>query len=539
MATGSKVDTSFRRVNLQELVMFGEDRHEWIRLFVEDRTINSSHGFNFQSGFSIGNMESRFVPEPKDNKIALYVEGNEFKIKHPDGEIINLSDPMKPSGDMYSIQLKTSDYQIGGDSNFLYDPDNQTLRVYNVAPVDSSSGIKFKLYDTETDIKDIVSIFKNPNETLASSFIFKLGDDQTNMSFDANRSNIENIGILSYYPVGRDSYIETSASPVSFCTAGNGLSPPFNTTGSIVFQSKKGGDVIFSTATENDSFKETLFIKDNSITFQLRDPDTNLSPSINEFFSIHQFDETKNSSYLRIRRTNAESKWWDICHTNENNLEFKNSNGWKAIIRSDTTQNALNYTGRQIVQPSPNNPDILVEHTGRIVSCTGLYNNEDEDMYTGNNSSQTVATYDLALPVVKLSVLEKDPGVLGSIALVEDSSGTERTFFWGAFGTSINKNVNRIVVSTSGVGALWVSNYGGSNSNGVLSPQISIGDLICSSGMEGYGMKQDDDIIHSYTIAKATMNTDFLPSPDYLRETFVYNNITYTAVLVGCVFLTG
>jgi hypothetical protein len=35
------------------------------------------------------------------------------------------------------------------------------------------------------------------------------------------------------------------------------------------------------------------------------------------------------------------------------------------------------------------------------------------------------------------------------------------------------------------------------------------GDLICSSSIPGYGMKQDDDIIRAYTVAKITCHVDF------------------------------
>ena len=540
MATTSKIDTSFRLVNLRELFIYGETRYEWVKFFVEDRTVNCSHGFNFQTGFSIGNVYSQNTPDPKDNKIALYVEDNQFKIKHPDGEVINLSDPMRPSGDIYSVQLKLSDYQIGGDSNFLYDPTEKTLRVFNVAPVDINSGMKFKLYNTETDVRDIISIFKDTQSQLASSFVFKLGDTQTNMTFDANRSNIENMGVMSFYPIGRDSYSETSAAPMFYCSTGTGLNPPFDEPGSIVFQSKKGGHIVFATATENESFKESIFVKDDSVTFQMRDPDQAVSPGINEFFSINQYNDTTHSdNYLRLRRTNGNNDWWDIVHTPENNLEFRNSNGWKAIIRSDTTQNALNYVGRQLVQPSTQYPDFTQTDTGRIVSCTGTYNNEDEDMYTGDNSAQTVPTYDVALPVVKLSTAKNDPTILGVVTRIEDISGTNRTFFWGAFGTSIAKNVNRLVVSTSGVGAVWVCNYDGTSANGGFVSALNIGDYISCSGMNGYGMKQSDDVLHSYTVAKSTMYTDFNGSPDYVSETFTYGGILYKAVLVGCVFLTG
>jgi hypothetical protein len=35
---------------------------------------------------------------------------------------------------------------------------------------------------------------------------------------------------------------------------------------------------------------------------------------------------------------------------------------------------------------------------------------------------------------------------------------------------------------------------------------IEIGDYICSSNTAGIGMKQDDDLLHSYTVAKAAEN---------------------------------
>jgi hypothetical protein len=53
-----------------------------------------------------------------------------------------------------------------------------------------------------------------------------------------------------------------------------------------------------------------------------------------------------------------------------------------------------------------------------------------------------------------------------------------------------------------GEGAMWVI-----NSNG----NIESGDYITTSSVKGYGMKQDDDILHNYTVAKITMNCDFNP----------------------------
>lgn len=51
-----------------------------------------------------------------------------------------------------------------------------------------------------------------------------------------------------------------------------------------------------------------------------------------------------------------------------------------------------------------------------------------------------------------------------------------------------------------GDGFIWVCKEGGNIENG---------DFITSSNMEGYGMKQDDDLMHNYTIAKSLEDIDW------------------------------
>lgn len=536
----TKLNKSFNILRADEIFVYGKSNREWVQLHNRNNQLNFNGYVNFNTCCYVTSIEQDSIPQNQTGNVLLYSVDEELFLSHPSGKTTNLSSPdmlgTEPIGSLYSVQIKTSDTSIGGDENFLYDPIERTLKVYNIAPIDTNSGLRFRLYETEDDPRDVITVFKSTDGLTTSDFVFKLGGDNTTMSFDANQSNIDNIGVLSFYPTGRDGYNETTITPNVYCTSGNSIEKPFNTPGSIIFQSKKAGEIIFSTASETGTFKESIYVTDSSVTFQLRDPDNTLSTGINEFFSINQFDNsTHPDSYLRVRRTNANNECWDISHTQENNLEFKNSNGWKAIIRSNTTQNALNYVGRQLVQPSTGSNFTSTE-TGRIVTCTGQYNNEDEDLYTGENSAQSVPTYDVALPVVELCTVQNDPGILGVVTRIEDINSTDRTFFWGAFGTSIPKNVNRLVVSTSGVGALWVCNY---NTNGTPNTQLNIGDYISCSGMNGYGMIQEDDVLHSYTVAKSTMSTDFEPSPDFVTETFTHNGITYKAVLVGCVFLTG
>ena len=55
-------------------------------------------------------------------------------------------------------------------------------------------------------------------------------------------------------------------------------------------------------------------------------------------------------------------------------------------------------------------------------------------------------------------------------------------------------------VNSGGEGQVWVTNYNG---------EVSNGDYITSSAIAGYGMRQDDDILHSYTVAKCVEEIDW------------------------------
>ena len=71
----------------------------------------------------------------------------------------------------------------------------------------------------------------------------------------------------------------------------------------------------------------------------------------------------------------------------------------------------------------------------------------------------------------------------------------------------VSSRKERLIVNSIGEGGIWVC-----NSNG----NIENGDYITSSDYLGYGEKQDDDVLHNYTVAKATINCDFeLDSPYY------------------------
>jgi len=133
-----------------------------------------------------------------------------------------------------------------------------------------------------------------------------------------------------------------------------------------------------------------------------------------------------------------------------------------------------NYEGRIVIS------------TGKIATDTNETNKKWEIKYDKDG-----ITIEDALPQIELSRKKKDKRIFGVL-------GDKRRS---------NSRAERLIINSVGEGAIWVC-----NSNG----NIENGDYITSSDYLGYGEKQDDDLLHNYTVAKATMDCEFiLDSPFY------------------------
>ena len=126
-----------------------------------------------------------------------------------------------------------------------------------------------------------------------------------------------------------------------------------------------------------------------------------------------------------------------------------------------------NYEGRIVIS------------TGKIATDTNENNRDWEIKYDKDG-----ITIEDALPQIELSRKKKDKRVFGVL-------GDKRRG---------NSRKERLIVNSVGEGGIWVC-----NSNG----NIENGDYITSSDYLGYGEKQDDDLLHNYTVAKATMDCNF------------------------------
>ena len=69
------------------------------------------------------------------------------------------------------------------------------------------------------------------------------------------------------------------------------------------------------------------------------------------------------------------------------------------------------------------------------------------------------------------------------------------------------------------------------NANG----NIEAGDYITTSAIAGYGQRQDDDLLHSYTLGKATETVDW----DSVTDTLQFNGQTFKVYLIAVVYTSG
>lgn len=164
---------------------------------------------------------------------------------------------------------------------------------------------------------------------------------------------------------------------------------------------------------------------------------------------------------------------------------------------TDFIPGALNFTGQHRCSYADAAAADANAHTGFIVSSTGKYSDLDD---------QERIHIDDAIPIVRLSQKAYDKTVFGVVSACEDAlfpdADNRRCFQIGSlqFKTNKVKKSKKLIVNSVGEGGIWVCNQNGNIYNG---------DLIVSSDKPGYGMKQDDDIIKNYTVAKATCDAVF------------------------------
>lgn len=201
-------------------------------------------------------------------------------------------------------------------------------------------------------------------------------------------------------------------------------------------------------------------------------------------------------------------------------LVFQSGSG--TILRfGDTFQPELfNFTGKHRCTMRGSYDNTL---KGRIVSATGEYLSLD---------NKSIVLIDEAIPVITLSQKAYDTTCFGVVSDVEANT-TKRVFRLGSMEMEIDKAQEdiKVIVNSVGEGGIWVCNANGDFKNG---------DLVVSSGIDGFGMRQNDDVIRSCTVAKITCDCSFddLMVSGWTPSIYHYHyeEQTYLVAFVGCTY---
>ena len=219
-----------------------------------------------------------------------------------------------------------------------------------------------------------------------------------------------------------------------------------------------------------------------------------------EGITTRQDEPTSDTKYMRFyahyRGYTSDADYGDPSKHNKIVVGkiFGNGNGGVTYHSSFTGQHAT------IIDKS----DTLKE--GMIVGSTG-------QMWHGN-------TMDTALPKVQVSSKANDKTVFGVIHTLEGRHD-------GYVSSSPPKETEQhIEVNSIGEGRVLVTNAGGNVENG---------DYITSSLISGYGMKQEDDLLHSYTVAKCTESINW----ESITDTIEHNGQVYKVYLSACTYHCG
>ncbi|MGB3479442.1 MAG: hypothetical protein WBB67_09805 [bacterium] len=168
------------------------------------------------------------------------------------------------------------------------------------------------------------------------------------------------------------------------------------------------------------------------------------------------------------------------------------------------------FTGAHEVELSDDFPENI--KSGMIVSVTGKAKIRKTD--------EGKISFSTTLPTVQLSDAPDDSKVFG-VLISECPLGKDHWYF-----NEVDKDDRFGIANALGEGRVWVTSING---------DIDAGDYITTSAIAGYGQRQSDALLHSYTLGKAIEDIDW----SKVTETVEFNGKTYKAYPIAVVYTSG
>jgi hypothetical protein len=178
-----------------------------------------------------------------------------------------------------------------------------------------------------------------------------------------------------------------------------------------------------------------------------------------------------------------------------------------------------NYNGRIVISTGKIKTDLSrtipneeTEDDGNRPCNYEEIKNESPNIEWYSGIDKDGITIEEAIPIVQLCRVKKDKRVYGVLGSADRKTN----------------NINRLIVNSVGEGAICVCNTNGNIENG---------DYIQSSELLGYGEKQDDDLLHNYTVAKSVIDCTFELNSPYYQCYEIENGVR--VAFIACTYHCG
>ena len=464
----------------------------------------------------IPDLRSKFIigHDTRDTSFNIDTSGSSFVYRESD------SDPDKPRSAFALANINDDPLNSSDMYKNVYYSLAYIIRVSNPNISTDTAGDKIINGNLTTSGKLIAN-----GDLSANGNLFANGDLSANGNLFVNG----NVGIGTTSPNYR-LHIHNPNDATSFLQLTHSTSGTIGSSGAQFFlygadtflqNTNTSGDIRFRTAGYNDRM---TIDHAGKVGIGTTSPHANLQIGYYTIGSFEFYNVSGVDNYYRIRMKNMYSRYWDIAHRHDQGndvLLFQHSGHTKGYV--DINRNSvMNFTGqhRTFIQNVPASQ--ADDYAGLIVIAnhnTYIDMSKQITPVYGKNA----ITINECLPKVSLCEKEEDKRVFGVISGKEDlNQEGERRETNGNFISVFDATLGdkRTFINSVGEGAIWVTNKNGN---------LESGDYITSSSILGYGQKQDSIFIANYTVAKITMDCDFQPSLQFIKEIRTIN-INFTSI---------
>ena len=252
---------------------------------------------------------------------------------------------------------------------------------------------------------------------------------------------------------------------------------------------------------------ETIFRTTSDHTFRLSGLTSLQIPR-----SLASFSDTTDQDY--------QERWRVGGHLANGMMYYRENDNSLRIYEGGWLGETMTFTGAHHSLPNDNDINHYTasidrkgditdsDYRGKIVVASDGY------MYKNNIENKDAIMINQAWTKVDLSTTHKDKKAYGVISdYAERESGSDM-----------------LVVNAVGEGGIWICDASGSFENG---------DYITTSKIPGYGCKQDDDLLHNYTVAKITNDCNFESGSQYITGSVTHDGVEYKTAFIGCTYHCG